>query len=188
MEPLLDGTRRFYVALVALVAVERVVELVLSRRNAGRLLARGAVEVGRGHYPWMVLAHTLFLFACPLEVLALRRPWIPVLGVSMTLLLAATMALRYWVVFTLGERWCTRVVYLPGEPRIRTGPYRLMRHPNYLAVVLELIALPLIHSAWLTAIVFGAWNAVVLRLRIRTEDEALRPVRRRSSTGGSGSR
>jgi methyltransferase len=174
-------TRLFYLLLVALVGLERVVELVISRRNARRLLARGAVEFGAGHYRWMVLLHTAFLAACPLEVWLLRRPFLPVLAGSMTLLLVATMALRYWVVVSLEGRWNTRVIVLPGAPLVRTGPFRWLRHPNYAAVVLELIALPLIHSAWLSAALFGLLNALVLRARIRVEDEAL------CSVGGAGS-
>jgi len=167
-------TRLLYLLLVGLVALERGVELIRSRRNARRLRRGGAVEVGTGHYRWMVLLHAAFLAACPLEVWLLRRPFIPPLALAMILLLGATMALRYWAVASLGPRWTTRVFVLPGAPLVRSGPYRWMRHPNYLAVVLELLALPLIHSAWLTAGLFGLLNAVVLRERIRVEDEALR--------------
>lgn len=167
-------TVTLYVLLVVLVAAERGVELVISRRNVRRLLDRGAFEVGSADYRWMVLLHVSFLLACPLEVLALDRPWIPPLAVSMTILLAGTMGLRYWVIATLGERWTTRVIYLPGAPLVDGGPYRWIAHPNYLAVVLELLALPLIHTAWLTAAVFGVLNALVLRKRIRTENGAMR--------------
>jgi len=86
---------------------------------------------------------------------------------------AATMALRYWVIATLGERWTTRVLVLPGAPLVASGPYRFLRHPNYLAVVLEVVALPLVHTAWITAVVCGAANLLVLALRIRVEDAAL---------------
>jgi methyltransferase len=169
-------TRWLYLLLVALVGLERVVELVISRRNVRRLLERGAVETGAGHYRWMVLLHSAFLACCPLEVWLLRRPFLPVLAAVMTLLLAATMFLRYWVVVSLEGRWNTRVIVLPGLPPVRSGPYRWMRHPNYAAVVLELIALPLIHTAWLTAALFTLMNWWLLRVRIRVEDEALRLV------------
>lgn len=167
-------TRLFYVLLVALVGLERVCELFVSRRNARRLLERGAVETGAAHYRWMVLLHTTFLAACPLEVWLLRRPFLPALAVSMTLLLAATMTLRYWVVVSLKGRWNTRVIVLPGQPLVAGGPFRWIRHPNYAAVVLELIALPLIHTAWLSATLFTLLNALLLRVRVRVEDEALR--------------
>jgi len=162
-----------YVALVAFVGLERLVEMVLSRRNGRRLVRRGAIELGRRHYPWMVVLHVAFLVACPLEVFALGRPFLPWLGWPMVVLVAASMGLRYWVVATLGERWNTRVICLPGEPLIGHGPYRWIRHPNYVAVVVELAALPLVHSAWCTALVFGLANALVLRARLRVENAAL---------------
>lgn len=174
LDAALHDTRVLYTLLVGLVALERLVELSISRRNAKKILGRGGVEVGADHYRWMALMHATFLAACPLEVWLLDRPWIPALGLPMLLLLAGTMALRYWVVASLGERWNTRVILLPGAPLVQRGPYRYLRHPNYLAVVLELLALPLVHTAWLTAIVYGVANALVLRTRIRVENAALR--------------
>jgi len=166
-------TRALYTLLIAIVALERLLELIISRRNVRRLFRRGAAEVGSGHYPWMVVVHTSFLVACPLEVFLLHRPFIPQLAASMTVLLAATMALRYWVVASLGGRWTTRIIVLPAAPLVQSGPYRWMRHPNYLAVVLELLALPLIHAAWLTAVLFTTLNALLLSVRIRAENKAL---------------
>jgi len=166
-------SRSLYLALVGAVAAERLVELLLSRRNARRLARRGAAEVGRGHYPWMVALHAAFLVACPLEVLALERPFLPWLGWPMLALVGATMGLRYWVVATLGERWNTRVLCLPGAPLVTGGPYRWARHPNYVAVVVELAALPLVHTAWMTALLFSAANALVLRARLLVENDAL---------------
>jgi methyltransferase len=165
-----------YTLLVGLVAMERCLELVISRRNAKRLLARGGVPVRSGAYPWMVALHAGFLVACPLEVWLLERPLVPVLAVAMTLLLASALALRYWVMFTLGDRWNTRIICLPGVPRVASGPYRWSRHPNYVAVVVELVALPMIHGAWFTALFFSLCNAAVLRVRIRAENEALRRI------------
>ena len=154
-------------------ALERLVELAVSRRNARRMLARGAVESGADHYPFMVVLHTAFLAACPAEVWAFDRPFLPALAAPMLVLLALTMALRYWVIATLGERWNTRVICEPGVAPIRRGPFRFLCHPNYLAVVLELLALPLIHTAWLTAMSFGLANAALLRVRIPVEEAAL---------------
>ena len=170
---LLQNTKLLYTGLVGLVALERCFELIVSRRNVRQLKARGAIESGAGHYPVMVALHTAFLVACPVEVWLLDRPWIPALAAPMLVLLAATMALRYWVIATLGGRWNTRVLCLEGAAPVRHGPYRWMRHPNYLAVVLELLALPLIHTAWLTAALFGLANAALLRVRITVEDAAL---------------
>jgi len=166
-------SRVAFTVLVALVALLRLVELQVSRRNVAAMKSRGGIEEGASHYPWMVLMHTSFLVSCPLEVWLLDRPWVPVLGVPMLGLVAAGMGLRYWTVRTLGGRWSTRVVVLPGEPLVSTGPYRLLRHPNYLGVVLELFALPMVHTAWITAVVSSVLNGMLLRERIRIEDAAL---------------
>lgn len=166
-------TRLLYLGLVALVALERLVELAITRRHAERLLERGGVVVGQGHYRWMVLLHTALLIAGPLEVWGLARPFVPPLAAAMTVLVVLGMALRYWVIATLGDRWTTNVVVVPGEPLVERGPYRGLRHPNYLAVVIEVAALPLVHTAWLTALVFTVANAFLLRTRIRVEEAAL---------------
>jgi methyltransferase len=166
-------SRWLFSGLVALVAAERLFEMWIAGRNRHRLLERGGFEVGQTHYPWMVLLHSTFLVSALLEVWCLDRPLIPPLATSMTVLVVASMALRYWVIATLGNRWTTRVVLLPGAPRITTGPFRFLRHPNYLAVVVEIAALPLAHTAWLTSLVYSLLNAALLRARIRVEDEAL---------------
>jgi methyltransferase len=163
-----------YLALVTLVGAERLVELRLAARNARRARARGGLEFGRGHYRTMRLLHLAFLVSCPLEVLLLGRPFIAWLGWPMLAVVGCTMALRYWIVATLGDRWNTRVIVVPGDEPVRAGPYRWLRHPNYAGVVLELAALPLVHTAWLTALVFSVANALLLRVRIRVEEAALR--------------
>lgn len=163
-----------YSALVGLVAVQRLVELRLARRNTRRLLAQGGIEHGRGHYPWMVVLHTAFLGSCLAEVWLLRRPFVPALGIAAIGVLAVATGLRYWAIRTLGERWTTRVIVLPAVELARHGPYRYLRHPNYLAVVLEIAALPLVHTAWMTALLFSAANALLLRRRIAVEEAALR--------------
>lgn len=170
--PGLDS-RLLFTALVALVGAERLVELVVSRRNARRLLAAGAVEAGGGHYPTMVVLHSAFLAAAPLEVWLLGRPFVPALAAAMLAVVVAAMALRYWVIASLHGRWTTRVLVLPGAPAVTSGPYRFLRHPNYLAVVAEIAALPLVHSAWLTAALFTVANAVLLTVRVRAEEAAL---------------
>jgi methyltransferase len=167
-------TRWAFTALVALVGVERLAELALSRRNVRRALARGAVEEGRDQYPWMVALHASFLAAGPLEVWSLGRPCIASLAAPMLSLVAGAMALRYWVILTLHGRWTTRVVYVPGDPLVKDGPFRWLRHPNYLAVVVEIAALPLVHTAWLTCLGYSVANAFALRQRIGTEEAALR--------------
>jgi methyltransferase len=149
-------------------------ELWLTLRNRRWALARGGVEAGQSHYPAMVALHTSLLIAAPLEVTLLGRPWRPLLGWICLALVALAMALRYWAIVTLGRRWSTRVVVVPGLPAVAGGPYRFVRHPNYTAVTMEGAALPLVHGAWLTALVFSALNVWILAVRIRCEEEALR--------------
>lgn len=165
--------RLAFTLLVVAVAAERLAELVVAKRHEAALAARGGYPVGDGHYPVMVALHTGFLVACLVEVWGAGRPFLPALGGSMLLLVAATMALRWWVISTLGERWTTRIWVVPGEARVAAGPYRWLRHPNYLAVAVELVALPLVHTAWVTALVFGGGNLWLLAHRIHAEDAAL---------------
>jgi methyltransferase len=166
-------SRVAFTLLVGLVAVQRLGELAVSRRHLRALLARGAREVGASHYPWMVALHTAFLVACVAEVWLLDRPWRARAGLAWFLVFLAALALRWWTLRTLGERWTTRVLVLPGAPLVEGGPFRLLRHPNYTAVVLELAAIPMIHGAWMTAVVFGVANLVLLRVRIGVEEAAL---------------
>lgn len=162
-----------FTAVVALVGVERVVELVVSRRNAAWSLDRGGRETGQGHFPAMVVLHTGLLAGMLVEAWV-RRPEVPAaLAWSMFALALASQALRWWCIATLGRRWSTRVIVVPGLPPVTGGPYRFLRHPNYVAVVVEGIALPLIHGAWITAVVFTVLNALLLRVRIRVEEQAL---------------
>jgi methyltransferase len=163
-----------FVVVVALTAVERLAELVVSARNARWSFARGGIESGRGHFPAMVALHTALLVACVVEVVVADRPFLPVLGWTALVLVVASQALRWWCIGTLGPRWNTRVIVVPGLPLVDRGPYRWFRHPNYVAVVLEGIALPLIHTAWVTALAFTVLNAVLLlRFRIPAEERAL---------------
>ncbi len=159
--------------LVGAVVVERCIELVISRRHVRALRSRGAFERGERHYPPMVALHGALLLGCAAEPTLGRRPFIPALGLPMLALVLSAQALRWWSIRSLGVHWNTRVVVLPGAPRVRRGPYRWLRHPNYLAVVVEGFALPLVHSAWITAASFTVLNALVLRARIRTENAAL---------------
>ncbi len=169
-------SRSLYLLLIALVAVQRLAELLLSKRNLARSLAAGGREVGSGHYPVMVALHTAFLIACPVEVYGLDRPFVPTLAIGCGVLLALATALRYWAIGTLGARWNTRIVVLAGAAPVVGGPFRFLRHPNYLAVILEIAVLPLLHSAWVTAIVFSVANAALLRVRIAAEEKALSEV------------
>ena len=167
-------SRVAFTGLVALVAVQRLCELAISNRHLVRLRARGGFEVGADHYPWMVALHVAFLFSCVFEVWLFERTFFPALAVVSVLVLVAAQGLRVWTLRTLGDRWTTRVMVVPGEELIPDGPYRWIRHPNYLVVVIEIAVLPLVHAAWLTAVVFTILNLAMLRLRVGVEEEALR--------------
>ncbi|MEU7900663.1 isoprenylcysteine carboxylmethyltransferase family protein [Nonomuraea sp. NPDC049152] len=155
--------------------VERLAELVVARRNTRWSMERGGLVYGRRHYPWMVALHIGLLAGCLLEVYVAGRPFIPALGWPMLALVLAAQALRWWCIRALGPRWNTQVIVVPGLPLVRGGPYRFgwLRHPNYVAVVVEGAALPLVHTAWITALVFTVLNAVLLGVRIRCENAAL---------------
>ena len=162
-----------FTVLVALVGLERLAELVVSKRNAAWSMERGGVESGQGHYPFMVVLHTGRLVGALAEAWW-RRPDVgPLLAWSMLALVLASQALRWWCITTLGPRWNTRVIVVPGLAPVRSGPYRLLSHPNYVAVVVEGVALPLVHASWITAVVFTVVNAGLLAVRIRAEEAAL---------------
>ncbi|MDD4867092.1 MAG: isoprenylcysteine carboxyl methyltransferase family protein [Mycobacterium sp.] len=162
-----------YDLLILAVGIERLVELIVARRNARWAFAHGGKEVGQNHYPVMVALHTALLAGCVLETGLCHRPFVPLLGWPMLTVAALSQALRWWCVITLGRRWNTRVIVQPHAPLVRRGPYRYLHHPNYVAVVAEGLALPLVHTAWLTALGFTVANAVVLTVRIRVENAAL---------------
>ena len=160
---------------VGLVAIQRLLELFYSRRNERRLLARGAVERGGGHYPLIVATHTLWLGSTLVE--GLQRgpdipPWWP-LPLAAFLLV---QPLRYWAILSLGMNWNTRVLVVPGGKLVRRGPYRYFPHPNYVVVAVEVLTFPLIFGAWITAIVFSLLNAALLYVRIKTENRALKEL------------
>lgn len=163
----------WYLLLIVAVGVERSAELVISRRNLAWSRAHGGAEFGTRHYPAMVALHTGLLAGCLIEVIGLRRPFIPALGWPMLAIVLGAQALRWWCIATLGRQWNTRVVVIPGAARVARGPYRFLPHPNYVAVVAEGVALPLVHTAWLTALVFSVLNAALLRMRIKVENAAL---------------
>lgn len=162
-----------FTLLVALVGAERLAELVVARRNQAWARRRGGVEYGRGHYPAIVAAHVGLLGGALLEARFLDRPFIPALGWPMLGLAVLAQGLRWWCIATLGVRWNTRVIIVPDLPLVDEGPYRRLRHPNYVAVVAEGVALPLVHTCWLTALLFTVVNLGLLRTRIRTENAAL---------------
>jgi methyltransferase len=157
------------VLAVSFVALQRLLELGLSRRSERILRARGAVERGQGHYPLIVAMHALWLL-CTLVEGILRGPALWPIPLAIFLLV---QPLRYWAIFSLGEYWSTRILVVPGAPTVRRGPYRYLRHPNYVVVVVEILTFPLIFGAWITALVFSVLNAALLSTRIREENRAL---------------
>jgi methyltransferase len=163
----------WYALLIAAVGIERLVELDVCQRNWAWSRERGGTEFGAGHYPVMVVLHVGLLAGCLIEVIALHRPFVPSLGWPMLFVVLAAQVLRWWCITTLGHQWNTRVIVVPGAPRVTGGPYRLIPHPNYVAVVVEGIALPLVYSAWITALVFTVLNAALLRTRLKVENNAL---------------
>ncbi len=167
----------WYAVLIALIAGERVTELVVSKRHAAWAFAHGGIEYGRGHYPPMVVLHTALLVSALAEAAFGSRDFIPLLGWPMLAMVLAAQGLRWWCILTLGNSWNTRVIVAPGIPLCQRGPYRWISHPNYVAVVIEGFALPLVHTSWITAAVFTVLNAWLLSVRIRTENAALDSVR-----------
>ncbi|MEM6532851.1 MAG: isoprenylcysteine carboxyl methyltransferase family protein [Myxococcota bacterium] len=167
------SSQALYLALLVLVGVERLAELVISRRNARWAFERGGREFGAEHFPWMAALHTAFLVAAGVEVLVLEPPFIPAIGWPALAGVFLAQGVRYWVIGTLGRLWNVRVIVVPGASAVTGGPYRWLRHPNYLAVVLEGLCLPLVHGAWITAAVFSIANAWLLSVRIRCEENAL---------------
>jgi methyltransferase len=164
-----------YLVLLCAIALERLYELVLSHRHARIAFERGAIEAGRGHFTIMRLFHAAFLVSCAAEVLLFKREVPGVWSLAFFAGALDAQALRYWALATLGERWNVRILVIPGEPPVTAGPYRWLRHPSYLAVVMEMFCIPMIHGAYATAIAFSAGNAALLWVRIRTEERALGP-------------
>ena len=153
--------------ILALVMLQRLGELVLARRNTRLLLANGAYEASPGHYPLIVAVHGLWLIALWLLAPGREIVW-PLIALFVLLQLA-----RLWVLATLGRRWTTRIIVTPGAPLVARGPFRFVRHPNYVVVVLEIAVLPLAFGLWQAALIFSLLNAIVLSIRIRAEEKAL---------------
>jgi methyltransferase len=155
------------IIILSLVTIQRLAELLIARRNTVALLARGAHEVGAAHYPLIVLVHAAWLAS--LWLFAPGRPIIwPLIA-----LVALLQVGRLWVLATLGTRWTTRIIILPGAPLVASGPFRFLRHPNYAVVVGEIGVLPLAFGLWEIALLFSLANALVLSVRIRAENRAL---------------
>ena len=161
------------ILILSLVTLQRVVELYIAHRNTKRLLANGGFEVGSNHYPIMVALHTLWLGGLWYLVL-FQNPVVSMPWIFAYLVLEAG---RGWIIAALGSRWTTRIIIVPGETLVDEGPYKFFRHPNYMVVAGEIFILPMAFGLWWYAILFTALNAAMLYWRIRSEDEALKPLR-----------
>lgn len=162
-----------FTMLIVLVAGERIVELAVSKRNLRWSAEHGGIEFGRSHYPYMVALHVFLLVGSLVEMWVWQKPINPAFAWTMFALVLASQALRWWCITTLGKRWNTLVVIVPRMPRVTGGPYRWLNHPNYVAVVIEGIALPMVGFAWVTAIIFTVLNIPLLNARLRVENAAL---------------
>lgn len=169
--------------LFAFVVVQRLTELVIARRNERWMKARGGIEMGHAHYKWMVCVHVLFLISLLVEVQVFGARsaawwWAPLA------VFVAAQVMRFWALFSLGPYWNTKIIVVAGADVIAKGPYRFLRHPNYVIVAAEILTLPLIFQAYVTAVVFTFLNIVVMRIRIPVEEKALSETTDyRSSTG-----
>jgi len=166
-------TQTMFAALVFAVIVQRLWEVSLSRRHEAALRAAGGVEHAAQQMPWMIALHASWLLCMLLEVFVLRRQVAWYVALVALLVFGVGQGLRLWAMRTLGTRWTVKVITLPKAAPVVDGPFRYLRHPNYLGVVLEIAALPLVHGAWLTAVVFTLANGFLLARRIRAEETAL---------------
>jgi methyltransferase len=162
-----------YLALLALVGIGRLAELAISRRNQRQLEQKGVRKIPEAHFRWMVLLHGGVLLCAGAEVLFLHRPFIPALAIPMAVLFVLSNFLRWWVIRTLAGHWNVEVMESSRVGVVSSGPYRWVRHPNYVAVVLEIFSLPMIHTAWITAIAGTLGDLEILRRRINVEDGVL---------------
>jgi methyltransferase len=169
----MELSRALYVVLIAVVAALRLVELRISKRNQQRLAAQGATKAADPRFPAMVVLHTAVLAGAAAEVVFLQRPFIPLLAAPMSALFLAANAVRWWVIHTLGTHWNVQVMDSARLGVITGGPYHWVRHPNYSAVFVEMLSLPLIHTAWMTALVGTLAHMWVLFGRVAAEEKVL---------------
>ncbi|NIP39569.1 MAG: hypothetical protein GWO07_14705 [Candidatus Dadabacteria bacterium] len=162
----------YFIIFISIIIVQRISELILSKRNENYLKSQGAIENDKGGYKYIILMHNLFFISLIAEFIFIkRRPseyWIILL-----IIFICTQGLRYWAIFSLGKRWCTKIFVLSDSDLIKSGPYKYFKHPNYIAVIIELAIIPLLFSCYYTAIIFSILNIIVLRRRIILEEHAL---------------
>ncbi len=169
----MDISVRAFLALLLTVALLRIFELGVSRRHQRQMIARGATKLNEPQFRWIVLLHTAVLIGAALEVIFLRRPLLPALGAVMLLLFLAANAVRLWVVRTMGQLWNVQVMNSTSLGVVTSGPFRFVRHPNYAAIFVEMFSLPLIHTAWITALLGCVGYAVTISQRLAVEESVL---------------
>ncbi|OPZ20846.1 MAG: Isoprenylcysteine carboxyl methyltransferase (ICMT) family protein [bacterium ADurb.BinA186] len=167
-------SQQLFFLLVALVALQRLLELWWSHRNEKALLASGGIRCAHEHFKWMKLIHASWLIAMVLEVWIFKRPFYPLLGGLSLFLFAIGQLVRITAIATLGQRWTASIMVLPGKKLVSHGLYRFIKHPNYVGVIVEIAFLPLVHSAILTSVIFSLLNLIILRIRIVHETQALK--------------
>ncbi len=162
----------YFIIFISIVIVQRISELILSNKNENYLISQGAIEYDKKGYKYIVLMHNLFFISVITEFVLLERQLNEYWKVLLIIFIC-TQLLRYWAIFTLGKRWNTKILVLPNTEPIRSGVYKYLKHPNYVAVIIEIAIIPLLFSCYYTAIVFSILNLIVLKRRIRIEEEAL---------------
>lgn len=158
----------YFILFILFLITQRLSELYIASRNEKWLRSQGAVEYGRGHYPYMVALHTLFIISIVVEYVVRGRPPIDVAFLVLFILL---LLFKFWALWSLGKYWNTKIFRVPGTGPIKKGPYRLLKHPNYLNVIGEIAVIPLVFHLYYTAIVFTVLNAIMLTVRIRVENK-----------------
>jgi len=161
-----------FIIFLSIIIIQRISELILSKRNENYLISKGAIEYDKEGYKYIVLMHNLFFISVITEYAFLERQ-INEYWKILLIIFICTQLLRYWAIFTLGKRWTTKILVLPNTEPIRSGVYKYLKHPNYIAVIIEIAIIPLLFSCYYTAIVFSIINLIVLQRRIRIEEEAL---------------
>ncbi len=162
----------FFIIFLSIIIIQRISELILSKRNENYLRSRGAVEYDKKGYKYIVLMHNLFFISVITEFVFLERQLNEYWKVLLIIFIC-TQLLRYWALFSLGKRWNTKILVLPNTEPIRSGLYKHLKHPNYIAVIIEIGVIPLLFSCYYTAVVFSILNLIVLKRRIRIEEKVL---------------
>jgi len=158
----------YFIIFIAILVIQRLTELFISRRNEKWLLSQGAIEYGSGHYPWMVAMHTVFIFSLIAEYYL--RGGEP-MSFMFLMLFVALLLFKYWILTSLGNYWNTKIYRIPGSAPVRKGPYKYFKHPNYVDVVCEIAIIPLVFHLYYTAIIFSVLNAIMLTVRLKTENK-----------------